>query len=212
MTFNLLSSIILISSLTYLFAIKYNNQTLIYILKPGTMLMIILMALTSTPSSYAWWIIIGLFLSLIGDIFLMVPNDRFLHGLVSFLVAHICYIIACLQMQPQQVEVNVFLTVCLLTVAVLFFILLVKGKRFKRGYPLKVAVFIYIVCITSMVWVSILTENPFIIMAASLFYFSDATLAWDRFIKPLKYRHYLVMSTYFLAQYLFSLSIHKVVL
>jgi uncharacterized membrane protein YhhN len=212
MTINLLSSIILISSLTYLFATKYNNQTLIYILKPGTMLLIILMALTSTPSSYTWWIIIGLLLSLIGDIFLMLPNDRFIHGLVSFLAAHICYIIACFQMQPQQVEVNVFLTVCLLTVALLFFIQLVKGKLFKGGYPLKVAVLTYIVFITSMVWVSILTENPFIIMAASLFYFSDATLAWDRFIKPLKYRHYLVMSTYFLAQYLFSLSVHKVVL
>ena len=212
MTFNVFSSLILISSLTYLFAIKHNNQTLIYILKPGTMLMIILLALTSTPSSYAWWIIIGLLFSIIGDIFLMLPDDRFLQGLVSFLAAHVCYIIACLQIQPQQVEVSVFFTVCLLTVALLFFIQLVKGKRFKGGYPLIVAVFIYIVFITSMVWISILTENPFIIMAASLFYFSDATLAWDRFIKPLKYRHYLVMSTYFLAQYLFSLSIHKVVL
>lgn len=211
MTINLFSSSILISSLTYLFAIKHNNQTLIYILKPGTMLMIILLALSNTPSSYAWWIIIGLLLSLIGDIFLMIPNDRFLHGLVAFLVAHVCYILAFLQIQPQQGKVSVFFTVCLLLVSLLFFIQLVKGIRFKGGYPLIVAVFIYIVIITSMVWISILTENPFIIMAAFLFYFSDATLAWDRFIKPLKYRHYVVMSTYFLAQYLFSLSIHKVV-
>jgi uncharacterized membrane protein YhhN len=211
MTINLFSSIILISSITYLFSIKHNNQTLIYILKPGTMLMIILFALTSTPSIYAWWIIIGLLLSLIGDIFLMVPKDRFLHGLVSFLAAHVCYIIAFLHIQLQQ-EVSVFVTVSLVAIALLFFIRLVKGKRFKGGNPLIVSVFTYIFLITSMVWLSILTENPFIIMAAFLFYFSDATLAWDRFIKPLKYRHYLVMSTYFLAQYLFSLSIHKVVL
>jgi uncharacterized membrane protein YhhN len=140
MTISLFSSIILISSITYLFAIKHNNQTLIYILKPGTMLMIILLALMSTPSTYAWWIIIGLLLSLLGDVFLMVPKDRFLHGLVSFLAAHVCYIIAFLHIQLQQ-EVSVFVTVSLVAIALLFFIQLVKGKRFKGGYPLIVAVF-----------------------------------------------------------------------
>jgi uncharacterized membrane protein YhhN len=211
MAIYLFSFIIFISSITYLYATKHHNQTLIYILKPGTMLMIILFALTSTSSTYTWWIIIGLFLSLLGDIFLMVPKDRFIYGLVSFLIAHVCYIIAFLQI-PLQQGVSVLVTVSLLAIAILFFIQVVKGKRFKGGYPLIVAVFTYILLITSMVWVSILTENPFIIVAAFLFYFSDATLAWDRFIKPLKYRHYFVMSTYFLAQYLFSLSIHKVVL
>ncbi|RZT21640.1 lysoplasmalogenase [Fictibacillus sp. BK138] len=211
MTISLFSSIILISSITYLYAIKRKKQMLIYILKPATMLIIILFALTSTPSTYAWWIIIGLLFSLLGDIFLMVPKDRFLQGLASFLTAHVCYIIAFLQIQLQK-ELNVLVSVSLVAIALIYFIRLVKGKRFTGGSPLKFAVFTYILLITSMVWVSILTENLFIILAAFLFYFSDATLAWDRFIKPLKYRNYLVMSTYFLAQYLFSLSIHKVVL
>jgi uncharacterized membrane protein YhhN len=211
MTISFFSSIILILSMAYLFAIKHNNQTLIYILKPGTMLIIIFFALASTPSTYAWWIIIGLLFSLLGDIFLMVPKDRFLYGLVSFLAAHVCYIIAFIQIQLQQ-DVSVFVTVSLVTIALLYFIRLVKGERFKGGYPLIFAVLTYILLITSMVWFSILTEKPFIIMASFLFYFSDATLAWDRFIKPLKYRNYLVMSTYFLAQYLFSLSIHQVIL
>lgn len=211
MTISLFSSIILVSAITYLYALKSKNQTLIYILKPGTMLIIILFALTSTPSAYAWWIIIGLLFSLLGDIFLMIPKDRFLQGLASFLAAHVCYVIAFLQIKLQK-ELSGFVTVSLVAIALIYFIRLVKGKRFTGGFPLIFAVFIYILLITSMVWVSILTENLFIILAAFLFYFSDATLAWDRFIKPLKYRHYLVMSTYFLAQYLFSLSIHKVVL
>lgn len=211
MIISLFSSVILISSITYLYAIKRKKQTLIYILKPATMLIIILFALTSTPSTYAWWIIIGLFFSLLGDMFLMVPKDRFLQGLASFLAAHVCYIIAFLQIQLQK-ELHIFVTVSLVAIALIYFIRLVKGKRFTGGYPLIFAVFTYILLITSMVWVSILTENLFIILASFLFYFSDATLAWDRFIQPLKYRHYLVMSTYFLAQYLFSLSIHKVVL
>lgn len=211
MTISLFSSIILISSIAYLYALKRKKQTLIYILKPGTMLIIILFALTSTHSTYAWWIIIGLLFSLLGDIFLMVPKDRFLQGLASFLAAHVCYVIAFLQIQLQK-ELNVLVSVSLVAIALIYFIRLVKGKRFTGGSPLKFAVFTYILLITSMVWVSILTENLFIILAAFLFYFSDATLAWDRFIKPLKYRNYLVMSTYFLAQYLFSLSVHKIVL
>ena len=36
----------------------------------------------------------GLLFSLVGDVSLMLPNERFIQGLVSFLVAHLCYIVA----------------------------------------------------------------------------------------------------------------------
>ncbi|MBI5369068.1 MAG: lysoplasmalogenase [Planctomycetes bacterium] len=36
----------------------------------------------------------GLLFSLAGDVFLMLPADRFLAGLASFLVAHLCYVAA----------------------------------------------------------------------------------------------------------------------
>ncbi|MCM3718141.1 lysoplasmalogenase [Fictibacillus phosphorivorans] len=208
MIFSLFTAIILLSSLTYLWAIKHKNQSLIYLLKPGTMLLIILFALTGTSSPYAWWVIVGLVFSLMGDIFLMLPKDRFLYGLFSFLIAHVCYIIAFLQINLQQ-TVSSFFTVGLQVIALLFFILILKRKRFKGRGSLSAAVFLYIMLITGMVWVSLLTGNPLLITAALLFYFSDATLAWDRFIQPLRYRHYFVMSTYFLAQYLFALSIHQ---
>ncbi len=36
-------------------------------------------------------IALGLFFSLMGDILLMLPRDHFVQGLVSFLLAHVCY-------------------------------------------------------------------------------------------------------------------------
>lgn len=39
--------------------------------------------------------------------------------------------------------------------------------------------------------------------AALLFVFSDAVIAWNRFVAPVPGRTYVVMSTYYLAQYLF---------
>ncbi len=39
--------------------------------------------------------------------------------------------------------------------------------------------------------------------AALLFVFSDAVIAWNRFVAPVPGRTYVIMSTYYLAQYLF---------
>ena len=39
--------------------------------------------------------------------------------------------------------------------------------------------------------------------AALLFVFSDAVIAWNRFIGPVPARTWIVMTTYYLAQYLF---------
>ncbi|WP_078382446.1 lysoplasmalogenase [Sutcliffiella halmapala] len=209
MPITFLSILIFLSAISYLLAIKTKNQTLLYILKPGTMLLIIIFALTSLPSStpgFATWILVGLVLSLFGDIFLMLPKDRFLPGLIAFLLAHICYIIAFLQLPVQQ-EVNVFFTIGLMVVALFFFAILQKQIQKNSGLQLVIAVFFYIVLITAMVWCAVATANLLIIVGAVLFYFSDATLAWDRFVKPLKLRSYLVMSTYFSAQYLFALAL-----
>ncbi|NIW49240.1 MAG: lysoplasmalogenase, partial [Gammaproteobacteria bacterium] len=39
------------------------------------------------------YFLIGLALSLAGDIFLMLPDEKFIAGLVSFLLAHLAYIL-----------------------------------------------------------------------------------------------------------------------
>ena len=68
----------------------------IYIFKPLTMAFILLIAILgqATLSFYKYMIITGLVFSLAGDVFLMLPSDRFVAGLVAFLIAHLFYIAA----------------------------------------------------------------------------------------------------------------------
>ena len=68
-----------------------------YLAKPLATLLIIGIALgraAETPRGYALAILVGLACSLAGDIFLMLPGDRFIAGLLSFLLAHLAYIAA----------------------------------------------------------------------------------------------------------------------
>ena len=69
----------------------------VYIFKPLTTILILLNAVQlgrADPSLYKHAILAGLIFSLVGDVFLMLPSDRFIAGLVSFLIAHIFYILA----------------------------------------------------------------------------------------------------------------------
>src|SRR5690606_41962032 len=77
---------------------KYRGPgPLVYLFKPLTTVLILLLALLASPPvtpAYQWLIVLGLLFSLAGDVFLMLPRDRFVAGLVSFLIAHLFYIAA----------------------------------------------------------------------------------------------------------------------
>ena len=72
-------------------------RTLGYLTKPGTMIAIFLWLIWIWPEGVALgplgWFAAGLLLSLLGDIFLMLPREQFMAGLVAFLLGHIAYII-----------------------------------------------------------------------------------------------------------------------
>ena len=73
---------------------KSKNQLLIF--KPLTLILILLIA-TVSPAiepSYKIFIVSGLLFSLLGDIFLIYPEQHFKNGLIAFLIGHVCYIVA----------------------------------------------------------------------------------------------------------------------
>src|SRR5688572_29810905 len=93
---SVLSFIAFISAIITIYAKTRENKSLQYIFKPLTMLVIILLAIlnfSSPPSFYQKMIITGLVFSTVGDVFL-IDSRRFIQGLISFLLAHICFIIA----------------------------------------------------------------------------------------------------------------------
>ena len=63
----------------------------VYLFRPLTMVVILMIAVSAAlpeGSLYSLAIIAGLICSLAGDVLLMLPSDRFIAGLMSFLVAH----------------------------------------------------------------------------------------------------------------------------
>ncbi|NLG29496.1 MAG: lysoplasmalogenase, partial [Chloroflexi bacterium] len=73
---------------------RTHQRRLIYLFKPLTTALMLLVALLPpwhSPAPYPLLIGLGLLASLAGDIFLMLPNDRFVPGLASFAAAHLIY-------------------------------------------------------------------------------------------------------------------------
>ena len=75
-------------------AVATGNRRLEYVCKPATMVALIGVAATIQPAVAAqrlWWLL-ALALCLCGDVFLMLPRDRFVAGLGAFLLGHLAYI------------------------------------------------------------------------------------------------------------------------
>ena len=180
-----------------------------YILKPLTTFCIILLAFNSgLPglSRYEVLILVGLIFSLAGDVFLMLPNDRFIPGLVSFLIAQVVYAVAFLS-QTDQYSVLIILPL-------LIYGMWIYASLLPHLENMKVPVLVYIVFILLMVWSALnyywAAGSRLAIYAAVgavFFLISDSILAWNRFKHPFKMARALVLATYFLAQTLIALSI-----
>jgi uncharacterized membrane protein YhhN len=206
----IISCLVIASAFFHIRAEYSGPKYFVYIFKPLTMVFIISLAIFSgstNSSLYKYLIITGLFFSLAGDIFLMLPSDRFIQGLVSFLVAHVFYIIAFTQ--------NISFTFS----PWFFFILAIYGIFiYKLLYPnlgkKKIPVALYILIILLMgetafnQWQVINSDQAmFAFIGAILFIISDSSLAFNRFRKPFKISRLLILTTYFSAQWFIAMSI-----
>lgn len=184
------------------------KETLVYLFKPLTLLFIIAIALTGgfPQTHYQRSILIGLIFSLAGDVFIIKP-DRFIHGLVSFLIAHLCYIAAFVLFVPSG-----WLFVSALPVlAALALMLFVLWHNLGK---LKIPVAIYMLVIALMGWQAIhrwlAIDDLKSMLAASgalLFIVSDSILAINKFKYSFHKAQMLLLTTYFIAQWLIALSV-----
>jgi uncharacterized membrane protein YhhN len=155
---------------------------------------------------YRILIVLGLLASLAGDVFLMLPSDRFIHGLVSFLVAHILYIIAFTVEGATAPIWYIFPFV--------FYGVLMLWWLWPHLGDLKIPVLVYVGAILIMAWQAanrwLETEQAgtlFALIGAYLFVASDSVLAVERFRGTFRSAPFWVLSTYFAAQWLIALSI-----
>jgi uncharacterized membrane protein YhhN len=187
---------------------KYQKkETLHFILKPITTILIIgaLMACHGKANIYMWFILGGLACGLFGDVFMMFPDRLFLAGMISFLIGHILYIGA------FMTDIHFAITWWPLLIIPLGLIIYIPLHRFLGR--MRLPVIIYMIVIMAMAVVAIerwTTLNTVASLAAAtgaiIFIISDSVLAYDFFRKPFRNAQAIMLSSYWLAQWLIAMS------
>jgi len=182
----------------------------IYFFKPLTVLCIIAVAFIlpgPADARYRTAILVGLFCSIAGDVFLMLPGDRFLPGLASFLLAHLVYLVAFTSGVAFGAAPPLLLPYAVLGAAMLWLL-------WARLGSLRGPVVVYLGVIVLMAWqaasrAAALGSCGAMLAAigAALFVLSDASLAWNRFYRPFRAAQAVILSTYYAAQLLIAWSV-----
>jgi uncharacterized membrane protein YhhN len=182
----------------------------VFVFKPLTTSLIIAMAVLlpgQVGPRYRALIVLGLLCSLAGDTFLMLPGDRFVLGLASFLLAHLCYITAFVSGAGVRVTPRLAAPYVLYDVAFMAILWPTLG-------PLTLPVTAYGIVLAVMGWQAAerwaaLRTSPALgaAVGGALFLLSDSVLAVNRFVAPFRASRLLIMTTYIAAQWLIARSV-----
>ena len=182
-------------------AVERERKLLEYVCKPLTMVVLIAttLALDVGDPTVRTWFIVALVLCLVGDVFLMLPQDLFVFGLGAFLLGHIAYVVG---MQVDGVDVTrVGLGLVIVALGMAFVGLrIVSNVRASDAAEMAGPVVAYMLVISAMVASAFGTGHAFGIAGALSFYASDALIAWNRFVGKTRHDRLAVMVTYHLGQ------------
>lgn len=187
-------------------------RELIYVTKPvATLALFAIAARTHDPISpqYRTLISAGLILSLAGDVFLMLPGDRFVLGLASFLVAHLLYITGFSTTGGGLKEPVVAVVVAAIAALML-------GYLWPGLGAMRIPVVAYVTVIATMAWQALARWRSVGGEAAALaaggavaFLVSDSALAIRRFRVEFPLATVVVLGTYWLAQWCIARSVAR---
>jgi uncharacterized membrane protein YhhN len=182
-----------------------------YLLKPLTTVLILALAATAAQpvgGGYQALVCAGLLFSLAGDVFLMLPRDRFVAGLASFLIAHLFYVAAFAPRPPG-------LAAPLVLAALLAYGAVLLRALWPRLGGLRAPVAAYAAVLLAMAWQAVarwMVEDTTPALLAALgagwFVVSDSVLAWERFRGRHAYGQPVVLGTYYAAQWLIAASVY----
>jgi uncharacterized membrane protein YhhN len=207
-----LLSLTLLTAVIEWVAVTIGWRRVEYAAKPGVMAFLFAwMFTTGGFSGPLFWFGLGILFSLIGDIFLLLPNERcwFPIGLGAFLLAHIAYI-GGFNLPPAPLNT--------LTLGIALFVgmtALPLARRILRSLPKKglrrlvEPVRYYAATITLMLFSALMTlfrtdwasiPAYLVSLGAVLFVASDVVLAWNKFVGPVRRGRLILMVTYHLGQ------------
>ena len=155
-----------------------------------------------------WQMTLALLFSTLGDHFGSCQN--FMGQMGFFALGHVFYIVYFAKRYFCKVEKDRKLTGKAkgYMAMVIFCALTLLAVAFTRIAPeapagiIRVGVCIYASLISIMMVMAMLQRSSLFALGAVMFVFSDFILAWNKFVEPVPYRHYLVLVSYYLAQWL----------
>lgn len=177
------------------------------------------------PNRLGVLLLLALGFGLLGDILLLFPTRCFKWGLGAFLLGHITYLFLFYKLfQIGRVEGLiapiapwVWGVIGVVVLAALMIFNRVIIRKIRDPHPrwlFQVALYLYAVCLSVVMvsgWLTagLYTSGGIWIWALALggtsFLISDFNLAYDRFVKPFKPAHFLIMVTYHLAQFFLAI-------
>jgi uncharacterized membrane protein YhhN len=206
-------------------AVAFDWRRVEYVAKPAVMVLLLVFIAVNVRAadpleslrSGMIWFVFGLIFSLFGDVLLMLPQNRFLAGLGAFLLAQIFYTIGFNPVPPLHIQhgLAALLIAALAALpAAPLYVRIVAGLRASQRERLQRPILIYTIAICIMLFSALLTnlrggweptQAMLVSFGAALFVLSDALLAWNRFVAPIRNGRLWNMITYQLAQFLIVL-------
>jgi uncharacterized membrane protein YhhN len=189
-------------------AVAGERKPLEYVCKPGKLAALLGVALVVDPThgDTRAWFVVALALSLAGDVFLMLPSDRFVAGLTAFLLAHVAYVIGLTRHGGSAGAVLVAAIPVVIVAGAL-------GARFLRaaraaGHQELVGPLVaYMAVIAAMVTCALAAGIVLAAVGAVLFMASDALIAETRFVTARHWAPLVIIVTYHLGQAGLTLSL-----
>ncbi len=194
-------------------AVAQHNKRREYIFKPATLVVIWIGAAmlayqgTANPR-LARYFLFALIFSLAGDIFLMLPDESFfLPGLIAFLLAHVSYILGLTPTLPPAPALSLLIVIA--PVGIFFYRRIAAGLRAHEQEEMLLPTAAYTLILSLMLWSAWATffrpgwtptGRALVAGGATLFFASDAMLAWNRFVTSSSILNIAVIVTYHLAQ------------
>ncbi|WP_395056406.1 lysoplasmalogenase [Flavobacterium sp.] len=202
----------------YLLLIIFGQDNIAWYFKSFLLPFLILATYKSEVFPTKKWLLLALIFSWIGDIILMFADKGelyFIFGLVSFLIAHILFIVLFLKQKSEGNYAKNW-PFWLGFVAVLVYL----GSMLSLLYPklgdLKIPVSVYAFTISLMLVMAIKgyfswqkPMNVLILIGAIFFVTSDSFLAINKFYNPILSTNFIIMFTYIVAQYCITVGILK---
>ena len=197
-----------IASAGDLASILRHDKRLEYATKPAVMVMLIGAALLLHPASQGEraLFVVALVLGLVGDVFLMLPDEFLIPGIVAFLAGHLAYAAGFRFAGFAIVGLVAGLVIVAATAG--FFLRRILGAVQSGGrLNLRNPVIAYAIVISLMTVSATASGNLVAAAGGLLFFFSDVIFAWYRFVKPVAWGQPVNIVMYQAGQALLVLSL-----